>query len=436
MSVLAPAVLCLMTGCASTGGFTPPWKKAEAKVEVPRDGISLMGGRTYDLEPIDPKLRQELDAAQRLMQDKKYADAESLYHKLTLPGVAPGWWSSLNPFETKDEVDVSGITVVYGDGAAAKKKSKYPRAVYEEALFGEAECQRVQKNYREAVDTYTKLLVQFPSTKFTNRSCQGLFEIADHWLEPTRRQMDEYQEQLAGKRWMVTPALYLHFNKEMPMLDAEGHATQILNTIRLHDIKGDMGKKALLYLGTINFYRQEYKEADFYFTQIFEHYKDSPEAPKAIKQSVICKQLMTGGSVYDLRTVEKSKELLMMAQGAYPEFAQDQAWVETQLKSMNIQQADRDFKIAEFYQRTGHPGSAYFYYELVCRRYPGTNYATQALQRKNELKGKADREQREQTGSPPSVQGPANPQVQNPPVPPFATPPPRTLPPGVDSRDR
>src|SRR3982074_1070330 len=98
----------------------------------------------------------------------------------------------------------------------------------------------------------------------------------------------------------------------------------------MHDIKGDMGKKALLYLGTIHFFRKDYKEADFFFTQIFENYKDSPEAPKAIKQSVICKQLVTGGSVYDLRPIEKSKELLMMGQSAYPEFLRDQEWVATQ----------------------------------------------------------------------------------------------------------
>ena len=98
---------------------------------------------------------------------------------------------------------------------------------------------------------------------------------------------------------------------------------------------------------------------------------------------------------------------------------------------MNIQQADRDFKIAEFYQRTGHPGSAYFYFELVCRRYPGTDYASKALQRKNELKSKAEREQRQPERPPP-----ATPPIQGAPVLPGNVAP-RTLPPGLDpGRDR
>ena len=212
--------------------------------------------------------------------------------------------------------------------------------------------------------------------------------------------MDEYHEQLQGKRWFVTPAMYFHFGKDMPMMDAEGHATQILNIIRIHDVKGPLAEKALMMLGTINFFRKEYKEADFWFTQLYEQHPESKDAAKAVKQSIICKQLSTGGTVYDLRPVEESKKLLMTMQGAYSELSRDREWVEGQLKMMNIQQADRDFKIAEFYQRTGHPGSAYFMFELVCRRYPGTTYATQAMQRKNELRSRVEREQTSQGGAP------------------------------------
>src|SRR5205807_1475308 len=86
-------------------------------------------------------------------------------------------------------------------------------------------------------------------------------------------------------------------------------------------------------------------------------------------------------------------------------------WVENQLKSINIQQADRDMKNAEFNQRIGHPGSAYFYYELVCRRYPNTKYAETAAQRKGELRVKVEKEQ-EKTQPPP--QAPANPAAQPP----------------------
>jgi hypothetical protein len=51
-----------------------------------------------------------------------------------------------------------------------------------------------------------------------------------------------------------------------------------------------------------------------------------------------------------------------------------------------LQQAEKDFRTAEFYRRTGHYGSAYFYYELVRRRYPGTPQAETSTQRMLELR--------------------------------------------------
>src|SRR5262249_35175849 len=46
---------------------------------------------------------------------------------------------------------------------------------------------------------------------------------------------------------------------------------------------------------------------------------------------------------------------------------------------------EKDFRSAEYYERIGHPGSAVFYYELVRRRYAGTQYADLATERKDRL---------------------------------------------------
>ena len=432
MLTLAPVLMSLMTGCAALpgGGFTPPWKSPDTpKIDAPKEPITQTGG-VMKIEGAGSPLQQELEGAKRLLEAKKFAEAEPIFHKLANMVREPNWWE-IGPLAPPESKEDAASPDGYKPKRSEKNRSRALNPIAEEALFYEAECQRLQKNYRTAVDTYTKLLVEVQRTRFTPRVCEGLFEIANYWLEPTRRQMDEYQEQLKGQRWMVTPALYVHFSNDMPMLDAEGHATSILNTIRLHDIRGPLGEKALLYLGTINFYNKDYKEADFYFTQLKDEYKDGPYAAKAIKQSVICKQLMTGGSIYDCRGVEESKKLLMQAQGQYPELAKDQEWIRMQLTSINIQQADRDFRTAEFYQRTGHPGSAYFYYELVCRRYPGTTYAEKAEQQKNELKAKVEKEQK--TSAPTSSPSTSNSVLQSLQGV-FVPPPPRTLPQGLDGK--
>jgi len=50
--------------------------------------------------------------------------------------------------------------------------------------------------------------------------------------------------------------------------------------------------------------------------------------------------------------------------------------------------AEKDLRIAAYYRHIGKIGSAYFYYELVQNRYPGTTYAKLAKDAISELKKK------------------------------------------------
>jgi hypothetical protein len=58
---------------------------------------------------------------------------------------------------------------------------------------------------------------------------------------------------------------------------------------------------------------------------------------------------------------------------------------------VQMQLAEKDYETAEFYRRTGHPGSAWFYYELVIRRYPNVKpWYDNAMMRQKELKAEID----------------------------------------------
>ena len=65
------------------------------------------------------------------------------------------------------------------------------------------------------------------------------------------------------------------------------------------------------------------------------------------------------------------------------------------LMSINEQQAEKDYNVADFYRRTGHPGAAYFYYEVVRRRYAGSSWAEKAVQHMNEIRNKVETEKRD-----------------------------------------
>src|SRR5262249_26559035 len=58
-------------------------------------------------------------------------------------------------------------------------------------------------------------------------------------------------------------------------------------------------------------------------------------------------------------------------------------------QDVGLLQAEKDFKVAEFYRRGGQRASALFYYELVCRRYPDSAVARKAAERLWELQQEA-----------------------------------------------
>ena len=374
--------------------FVPPWQKEKPDVqEFPKDDLVMRGNGLEKAEAHNHKRQADLEVGKVFIVDKKFADGEKTFRKVA-------------------------------------DDKKCPEQLREEARFLQAECLRLQKYYRAAEETYSQLFVEHPTTQFTERADRGLFEIATYWLEPTRKQMEEYEEQREGKRWLVAPVSFFHFGSDMPLMDVEGHATRVLEAISIREkmLHTALGEQVLHYLGTLRFFREDYDDADRFFTDLFQLYPNSKYAAKALKQSIVCKQLRTGGTVYDQRTVEESRKLIHTAQAAYAEFAKDQDWIEKQLVGINMQQADRDWRVAEHYRWTKHPGSAYFYYELVRRCYPNTEYAAKAEARIRELEQRhPEAIRREQPGSPP----PGQPGGSVAPTPPPAAAPPGVAPPRI-----
>ncbi|CAN5366595.1 hypothetical protein BH10PLA2_BH10PLA2_11590 [soil metagenome] len=308
-------------------------------------------------------------------------------------------------------------------------------ALAEEAIFYEAESLRQQRCFPKAADTYNKLLNEFKSGAYREQCLERMFEIANYWLQDTRSRMVAEEEKTTGKRWVVWPE-FVHFDREKPLLDEEGRAVEKLEQVRYNDMTGPYADKALFMMGGVKFFKGDYKEADFYYHQLVEMHPNSPFAAQAVKLDIICKQLSTGGAAYDGRNVVEARHLVDTAFRSYPELAAKEGdFLNRQLLSINNQQAEKDFGRAEFYTRTGHPCSAYWEYELVRRRYPGTKWAEQAIKRMEDLKVKIDKEEKKRKKAPPLTgaenlrPGPENPSMT--PGMPNLTAPPKALPAGT-----
>ncbi|MBL8796233.1 MAG: tetratricopeptide repeat protein, partial [Planctomycetia bacterium] len=325
------------------------------------------------------------------------------------------------PTEGSPSDELAGAAELYRRGEYEQAEKIYRKvaentknsvSVAEEARFYEAECMRRQERYPRACDTYHKVLLDFPSGTYREQAVQRMYDIANYWLEDTRAEMKQVEEKETGKRWFVVTPI-VHFEKAKPFLDQEGRALEALERVRFNDLGGQLADKALFLSGSVKFYREDYRAADWCFTQLVEYYPNSKLAPQAVELGIIAKHMGTGGSDYDGRKVAEARQLINTGMRAYPTLAREkQEFLMKQLASCNMQQAEKDFKIAEFYRRTKHPGSAYYYYEIVRRRYPGTKYAEEATVKMQELHDLAMQDQQ-----------------PVPPPPGAAVPPPRVPPP-------
>ncbi len=341
------------------------------------------------------------------------------------------------PADSKVAADLAGAHELYRRGeydkarrlfAAVADNEHNPPALAEEARYYQAECLRQQGYYPSAADYYVKMLNDFPSGAYKDQATQHLFDIANYWLDDTREEIRQRKEQKDGKRWFVDQHFF-NWDKHKPTLDEQGYAIERLEQVSITDVSGPLADKALFLMGSVKMLNEDYRDADRYFSQLVEMHPNSSFAPQAVELAIISKHMSTGGSDYDGRKVAEARRLVHTAFAAYPELARNkEEFLVHQLAGITEQQAEKDYKIAEFYRRTGHPESAFFYYEIVRRRYPGSKYFDLATERLNEVKGRAEQAGAKNLPPIPPPGGPAAVPPATPPAGEEMAPAPRKLP--------
>ena len=342
--------VALLSGCQGLGNrFELPRVLGGSSSEV-KQASYAEGGEPAQASPA-------MTAADNMFREERYEKAESLYADIA--------------DDTKQRPEVA-----------------------ERARFFHAECLRKQGYYPKAVDAYHKLLQDFPSGVFRSQAVGQMFAIANEWLQPVREEIEDQKkpaDQRRKKPWTDSIVL-VNFDRKLPTLDAEGRATQTLERVYLNDPTGPFADKALFMLGKVNEHRGNYREAARYFQQLVETHDKSPLRDEALEMAIICKNNSSGGPLYDGRDTGEAMRLINLAKATSPKLVQEQGkMLDSQAVMVRIQQAEKDFETAEFYRRTGRPGSAWWYYELVIRRYPGIEkFAERAAERQKELKMEVD----------------------------------------------
>ena len=255
----------------------------------------------------------------------------------------------------------------------------------EKARYMEAESVRMQGKLPRAVDTYHRLLKDFPASVYTEKAAVRMYSIVDIWLKDSLRNIEEKQ---AGKNWIQRYRFENPLDNTKPRTDQEGEVLKTLDNIATHAPNSSVADKAMFWCGYLHYAHGDYADADHFFSLLSQGYKDSPLRQEAAKYAVAAKNRATGGSAYDGQKSAEALQLVHNLEATDPVYTQDKekaAWLQRQKMAIRIQQAEKDFETAEYYKRTNHPGSALFYYELTRRRYPGTKYSDLAVSRLAEM---------------------------------------------------
>jgi outer membrane protein assembly factor BamD (BamD/ComL family) len=333
--VAAAAFALLAPGCKSWHGF--------------KERAATLRGSLFDSAYEDPRAEEKFADGVRLFEEEQYDKAREVFR-----GIADNQMNSAD--------------------------------LAERARFMQAECRFMRRQYPEAADTYHKLLLDFPTGAHRRQSCTRIYEIADYWLDDFRTELERRADEKGVLRWR--PKWPNPMDRTRPMIDQEGRMLEAFERIHTQDVTGPAADKAIFWCGYVNFIRGNFQEADHFFSQLVELHKESPLRPQAIAYAIQAKNNATGGAEYDGRKCAEALQLVHVAEATVPELTQNPemaAKLTRAKRAIRSQQAEKDFRTAEYYERTGHPGSAVFYYELVRRRYAATKYADIANERKEHL---------------------------------------------------
>jgi outer membrane protein assembly factor BamD (BamD/ComL family) len=288
----------------------------------------------------------------------------------------------------------------YADVEKASKslEKRYPGTVVaEDAQFLLAESLFRQRKYSWAQDGYDRLVKDFPATRHLDRSSERLYAIAREWLRfPEVATQGDVQpvnlEKTAETPSPTTqprpttydptravPFVPNLFDRSRPVFDTDGRALQALKSIWLNDPRGPLADDALMLTASHYLLKEDYLEADRYFTMLREEYPKSPYLKDSFVLGSFVKQMSYQGADYDGRPLQEAQALDESTLRLFPE-AELKSRVGEQLERMQVADAERDWEMVEFWDRKGKPQAVAMYCREILRKHPSTPAADKARQ--------------------------------------------------------
>jgi outer membrane protein assembly factor BamD (BamD/ComL family) len=368
---VALAALAATPGCRSTGDWLSLWRqgsdsslsKGPTKDELndnrnllarwltPKanphsnpDGVNpptplVLGSNGYKpMEaPKDPDADAEFQQAEKLFHQGKLDEAEPLFVKLAKNRKGTSWG--------------------------------------EKGQYYAAECQYQRGKLVDAHESFEKLVADYPGTEFLDKLVSREYAIAQSWLT------------LADPKAKPEQPLpwYARFTGERPLLDLRGTALQALEHVRHHDPSGPLADDAVLRIADEHMHEGDFESAALYYDQLVTDHPKSPFLQRAQLAAIDARIKGYLGPEYDGNGLEQARELIKQTMATFPDRPAGNEDLYHTLDLINDQEAERTFKIGDYYQRTGKVISAEYYFGKIRQRWPKSPWATESKTRLAQL---------------------------------------------------
>lgn len=273
-----------------------------------------------------------------------------------------------------------------GDYAQARRAFKKLAKKYrdkpleEDILFMKAESEFKLDWLPTAQDSYGKLLAKYPTTRYMPQAVQRTYDIAYFWLEDSRLRAE-------GQPGKYTYSRYVNlFDNTRPWVDTEGRAIEAIETIQQYDPFGPLTDDAVMMAGAHNFVSDHFIQAASYYEQLVTDQPRSEHASKALFLSGQAYLRSYYGPQYDDADLDGAYRMTKLALSRGEEYTPEQKRrLEADLRAIYVERARRDFEAGEDFRRRKYYTSAKYYYQLVLKDHPDTDWARRAEERLREI---------------------------------------------------
>jgi outer membrane protein assembly factor BamD (BamD/ComL family) len=333
----------------------------QEQVEAADDGIEISDLAPENLGQTVRKLTgngPNTAVAKQLM-----AEAEQLYANAS------------NLRQQNPSADVSAQFV-----AAAKKFDeagmRWPdSALEQDALYMQGESYFFADYYWDAELAYEGLLEKYQHSRHLDAVQPRRFAIANYWLALHREDPQAFYELNV-------------VNESLPTRDAFGHAMRVFDRIRLDDPTGKLADDATLALGNAYFANRKFMKADEYYTDLRKTFPSSEHQFEAHFLGLKAKLESYQGADYSADAINTAEKLITQIRKQFPLEAQEkQEVLNVELARVRFLKAERDWLMAQRFDRRTEYGAAKHYYSALITEYPETPFAQQAQLRMREIGG-------------------------------------------------